>query len=165
LNLSRVLVVGGLAVLLLSAAVTTADERRSHRNGVPEETSLRITGGVLRKTGGDWRVYDPHHAHLGVGALTCATNGVLHVAFDPAGLETGFGVVVPDEKLAALGVTVGVSGSRDQLRVYFYRGFLKNGNARRLYCSSPLFDTPGSNLWLTWTQNVPEQPEESEEPG
>ena len=164
MRLSRSLVVAAIATVSLSAAVALADARRSHQQSVPDETALRMTGGVLRKTGGDWRVYDPSHAHLGIGALTCTSDGILHVAFDPVGLETGFGAVVPDETLAHLAVTVGVNATRSELRLSFFRGLDNRGRARKLSCASSVFDTPLSNLWMTWSQDVDPVPEESEDP-
>ena len=154
-RLSRTLVVTIVATISLLAIVAVADGRGVHRQEVPDPASLRVTGGMLRKSGGQWEVYDPHHAHLGLGALTCAHNGILHVAFDVAGFATGFGVVVPDDTLTHLGVTVGVSAATNELWLYFYRGHEKNGNARKLSCASSVFDTPHSNLWMTWTQAAP----------
>ena len=67
-------------------------------------------------------MFEPSHAHVGIGALTRDSDDVLHPSFDPVGRGTVFGAVVPEETLAHPAVKVGASGSRSELRLSFVRG-------------------------------------------
>jgi hypothetical protein len=140
LTVSRVL----LSLVIVVALAT--DGLAARRGGFADTTSLVPVGGVLRKGTGAWRVYDPHHAHTGIGELSCWSNGILHVDLDPDGVQTGFGAATVDEHLAGDGITVGVSASLGELRLYFFRG------GRRTSCDSAPFSDDHANVWLSWTQ-------------
>jgi hypothetical protein len=155
--MKRLFVLKVIAMAAVLAVVTVylpslPAEGARRPNGVADRTSLLQVGGVLRRGDGPWRVYDPHHAHTGIGGLSCDKSGVLHIYFEEVGIQTGFGSLTGDESTASEAITMGVSGSRDELRVYFYRGTTSDGDAKRLSCASSRFKDTGMNLWLSWTQ-------------
>lgn len=124
--------------LFLSAGVTSSD-------GVPLETA----GGVLRwGTAPHWVIYGNGHIHRGITSVTCNAQGRLIVGLDVGSGQVGFGAVTVDEHLAAKGITVGVSGSKDHLTLFFYR------LGRQLSCASHIFQNKLANVWVLWM--VPE---------
>ena len=129
-------------------------------------------GGVLRNAddGLGWKVHDNGtHSHHGIqtpevivpGVITDRDHGYLRVPLLPVGMVggetvTGYGAVTGDETMAGGGVFVGVSGSYDELRVYFWIAQVVAGvySIVAIGPNNPLVKGPTCNLWCTWTQFV-----------
>lgn len=109
---------------------------------------LVTIGGTIRKREGRWLVWDPNHAHRGLGRISCQAGGGLAVALRPVGVAAGYGAVTVDGVLVAKGVAVGTSANLRSLTLSFAR------DGRRISCRSKVFDDPGTNIWVTWTQVV-----------
>jgi hypothetical protein len=56
--------------------------------------------------------------------------------------------VTVDGVLVSKGVAVGTSANVRSLTISFAR------NGTRISCRSRVFDDPGTNIWITWTQVV-----------
>ena len=130
----------------LTLLATGGLARSSHPLQAVDSNGLVTIGGVLRRGTGEWGAYDPGHGHVGISSVTCAPDGVLHVALDPVGVAIGFGAVTPDESMARKGITVGVSASLAELRLFFYRA------GKSLSCDSDLFRDRRMNAWMIWEQ-------------
>lgn len=109
---------------------------------------LVTIGGTIRKRDGRWLVWDPNHGHRGLGRITCQKGGGLTVELRPVGVADGFGAVTVDGVLVGKGVAVGSSANLHSLTLSFAR------NGKRISCRSSVFEHPGTNVWITWTQVV-----------
>jgi hypothetical protein len=133
-----------VVILVLAGALTVTAQETT-------QDALDPAGGVLRwGEAPTWQIYDSGHAHTGLAKVRCMSgpgdNGRLVLTFDRPTRYVGFGAVTVDETLASKGVSVGVSGGRAELRLFFFR------SGRRLRCDSDLFRDPQSNVWVSWFQ-------------
>lgn len=115
---------------------------------ITSKDRLVTIGGTIRKRDGRWQVWDPNHAHRGLGRVTCLDGGGLRIELRPVGIADGFGAVSVDGVLAARGVAVGASANTRQLSLTLAR------NGERISCGSEVFGDPGTNIWITRTQVV-----------
>ena len=158
-----------------TAAIALADHVADASEQVVDSGRVGVRrhfGGVLRNAddGLGWLVHDNDtHAHHGMGTpevivpgtITDRDHGYLRVPLLPVGwvegdTVTGYGAVVPDETMAGNGVFVGVSGSYDELRVYFWVAHVDAGvySIVAIGPNNPLVKGPTTNLWVTWDQFV-----------
>ncbi|MFN8520355.1 MAG: hypothetical protein U0667_13385 [Chloroflexota bacterium] len=115
---------------------------------ITSDHRLVTIGGTIRKRDGHWLVWDPNHAHRGFGKVTCLKSGGLTVELRPVGFADRFGAVTVDGVLASKGVAVGSSANARLLTLTLAR------NGDRIGCGNDVFDDPGTNIWITWTQVV-----------
>jgi hypothetical protein len=134
---------------------------RTTREFTEPVVGTRQVGGALRNAddGQGWFVIDNGtHYHVGLG--TPYVDGQkLVIPLSPPAPYTGFGAVTPDESLVKLGVSCGVSASKDELRVEFC------GPSGQIGPNNPLIKGESKNIWVSWNQPVvagsPEWLEES----
>jgi hypothetical protein len=114
----------------------------------PIARTAATSRGTIRKRDGHWLVWDPNHAHRGLGRVTCLKGGGLTVELRPVGIADGFGAVTVAGALVSEGVAGGSSANQRRLTLTFGR------NGERMNCRHEVFDDPGANIWITWTQVV-----------
>jgi len=137
--------VGGVLVLGIGL---TMPEPVAETRTITSSDRLVTIGGTIRKRDGQWLVWDPNHAHRGLGKVTCVKSGGLTVDLRPVGIAAGFGAVTVDGVLASKGVAVGTCANQRQLKLTLAR------NGEHISCRDDVFDDSGTNIWITWTQIV-----------
>ena len=148
-HMSRLGLSRGLVGVILVVGIGFASlGRPAGADTITSDHRLVTIGGTIRERDGHWLVWDPNHANRGLGRVTCLKSGGLTVELLPVGIADGFGAVTVDELLAAKGVAVGSSANQRRLTLTFGR------NGRRIGCRNAVFDDPGTNIWITWTQVV-----------
>lgn len=144
----RDLIAGLVGALVALGVGQISPEPRAHADAITSEHRLVTIGGTIRKRDGRWLVWDPNHGHRGLGRITCQKGGGLTVELRPVGVADGFGAVTVDGVLVGKGVAVGSSANLHSLTLSFAR------NGKRISCRSSVFEHPGTNVWITWTQVV-----------
>lgn len=105
-----------------------------------------IYAGVFRKQHGNKWLYTHGHASVNIDWAKCqkvseARPAGLVVKISNPGTQVGVPIMVPDETLTSLGVTMGASVTRDKVRVFFFR------HGKAISCWDKVFDTIRSNIW------------------
>lgn len=144
----RDIVAGVVGALLVAGVGLASSGPTAEADAITGDHRLVTVGGTIRKRDGRWLVWDPNHAHRGLGRVTCQKGGGLTVELRPVGVADGFGAVTVDGLLASKGVAVGSSANLHSLTLSFAR------NGKRISCRHRVFDDPGTNVWITWTQVV-----------